>query len=125
MDPHAGRAALGVAGDAPCGEGIDHGSFEQAHIAGEVQAKVAEFEDGVDNELARAVIRDITASVGLGGGDAEFGELRFAGQQIGLCSAGQSDGRGMLDEENCGLASAINQGLIELTLQGQGWFIGE
>src|SRR5262245_34330398 len=66
-DVDAGRPGLALA---PPSQELDHGLLEQRHELLHPDAAAREIDQRVDDELARAVIRDIAAAVGLDYGNA-------------------------------------------------------
>ena len=63
LDPNAGEAFFARSGDVEVGEGADEGFFEVAEVGVEVFATGGEVEDGVADELSRAVVGGLTATV--------------------------------------------------------------
>lgn len=64
-DPHARRPGFAAAFDAAGCQSPDDRFFEQPHVVVEAEVEAVEVEDGVDHELAGAVVGDVAAPVGL------------------------------------------------------------
>lgn len=65
FDPDAGGVGVGVGFDVELGEGVDDGGFECTDVFVDAQAGGVEIDDWVGDELARAVVCNIAAAVGL------------------------------------------------------------
>ena len=63
FDPDAGESFFARSGDVEVGEGADEGFFEIAEVGVEVFSSGGEVEDGVADELSRAVVGGLTATV--------------------------------------------------------------
>lgn len=102
-DPDAGGGGVAVGVHAPSSGGGDDGVFEFAHVVVEAQAEVVEVEDGVNDELAGAVVGDIAAAVGLRGGYAVVGKECGRGDEVlggGGAVRERDDRRVVLEEED-------------------------
>jgi hypothetical protein len=111
-DPNASCAKLAVGGDGEVSQGVDDGLFEQAHVIVEAEVEGVEIEDGVDDELAWAVVGDVAAAVGGFDCDAKTGELVGGGQEVGGGggSLGDGDGGWVFEEEEDASEGALGGG---------------
>lgn len=102
FDPDAGGVGVGVGDDAELGECGDDGGFECADVLVYAEARGAQVDDWVADELAWAVVGDIAAAVCRVELDALSGEELLAGEDVGLCgwSAGDGDDGVVLDHEH-------------------------
>ena len=81
--PDAGFAGNAISGDAEIGRGANHGFFECADVPADIAFDFVEIEDGIADDLAWAVISDVSTAVG----GVEFhiflAENVFGGEKIG------------------------------------------
>lgn len=84
LDPDAGLAGDAIGGDAEFSGGADHGFFERADVPVDVAADAIEIENGIADDLARAVIGDVSATVGFAEFDAFLAKDVFGGEKIFL-----------------------------------------
>lgn len=138
FDPDASGFGVAVALDAVGVEGVDDGLFEEAHVAVEAKGlagvcvgEAFEVEDGVGDDLARAVVGDVAAAVGLVELDALGGEAVGVGEDVacGPLAAGDGDDGRVLDEvDGAQVARGVAPGFDELglagALDGEGFLIG-
>lgn len=101
-NPDAGRGGVSLGVDAKVSGGLDDGLFEKAHVGVEAEVQAIEVEDGIADELARAVVGDIAAAVGFFEGDAVTCEERGRGEDVrgGTLAATDGDDGIVLDEED-------------------------
>jgi len=100
--PYAGGVGVAMGVDVEAGECVDDDLFEEAHVAVDAEAEAVEVEDGIGDELARAVVGDVAAAVGFGDGDAGGEELGGCGGEMlpgVLAAADGDDGRVVFEEE--------------------------
>jgi len=100
-DPDAGGGWIGVGFDVVGGEGVDDGLFEGADVIMNSHFGSIEVDDGVGDELARAVVGDIAASVCLVELHAHGSELGLGSDHMlrGVWAAGDGDDRWVLDHQ--------------------------
>src|SRR4029077_15527982 len=126
LDPDAGFAWDAIRCDAEIGGGTDHGLFEGAHVPVDVAADGTEIEDGVADDLAWAVIRDVAAAVGFAELDIFLAEDIFGSEEIflaGVTAEGQNVG--MFAEEEVVVDGAGFAGGDDALLEGVGVGPGE
>lgn len=63
--PDSGCVGIAFTFDVEAGEGVDDELFECVHVVMDAEVEAFEIEDGVGDELSRAVVGDVTAAVGL------------------------------------------------------------
>lgn len=100
--PDAGGAVVAEAFDVESREGVDDDLFEESQVADEAQVEAVEVEDGVDDQLAWAVVGNVAAAVGFCDLDAGSLKLSVGGDQVRACpraAADGDDGRIVLDQE--------------------------
>ena len=99
-DPDAGFSVSPGAGNAEAFKGGYQNFFQLPEVFSQVCAVSGEVHDGVADYLARAVVGDVSTSVGVEERDATFGEVRFGDQDV-VKAAGSTEGDdgGMFEEE--------------------------
>lgn len=101
--PDTGGARFAVGVDSEGSAGLDGGFFEKSDVVVESQAEEVEVEDGVDDELSRAVVGDVAAAIGVEKFDAQsLQEFRWRAQVAagGGPARDGDDGWVMFDQEN-------------------------
>jgi hypothetical protein len=126
LHPDAGFAGNAIGGHTEIGAGADHGLFEGANIPADVAFDVAEVKDGIADDLAGAVIGDVSAAIGGVEFDALLTEDVFGGEEIGAAGiAAESDDVRMFAEEKDVVDGGGFAGGDEALLQGVGVGIGD
>ena len=72
--------------------GVNENLFEQAHVSADIKRIIVEPEDGVCDELSRAVVGDIASAIGLLQVDAELSEGAGVGEEVLGCGCTLADG---------------------------------
>lgn len=72
--PYACGTLFALGGDVEVFECVDDGLFEQAYVVVQSEVEGVEVDDGVEDDLARAVVGDVPSAVGRLHVDAEVGE---------------------------------------------------
>jgi len=102
LRPYAGCGGVANAFDIVLGDGVDNNLFESVHVVAYAEVEAFEVEDGVGDELSRAVVGDVSAAVGLLDFDSELSEA-FGWCGDVLCGGGSfadsDDGRIVLEEQ--------------------------
>ena len=125
-DPNAGEALTAGGLDVGFGEGIDDHLFECADVGNDVALPIAEVEDGVDDELAGAVVGDIAAAVGVDELDARLREELFGGEEVfAMTVAAHGDDVRVFEEEKLVRDEAGFALGHEFLLQGEGLAKGD
>lgn len=102
IDPDAGGGGIAACVDAEVEAGFDDGAFEESDVVVDAQPEAFEVEDGIGDELARAVVGDVAAAVSFFEGDALGLEEIGGGEQVlaGGGTSGDGDDGIVLDEED-------------------------
>ena len=102
IDPDPGRSGIDVSEDVVVGEGVDDGLFEQPDVVVDAEFERIEIHDGITHKLTRAVVGDISASIGLVEGDPMLSELGIRREDVGRCvwPSGDGDERGVLNHHH-------------------------
>ena len=131
VDPDAGLG-VGVALDVELCEGGDDGLLEGSDVLVNAEFGGVEVDDGVADELARAVVGDIAAAVGLVELHALGCEELFRGEDVGggIWAAGDGDDGVVLDHEDApelgiGGLSCVEDLLVVMLLEGVGLFVAQ
>lgn len=80
--PDACGTLFALGGDVEVFECVDDGLLEQAHVVVQSEVEGVKVDDGVEDDLARAVVGDVPAAVGGLNVDAEVGEGFARGEQV-------------------------------------------
>jgi len=131
--PDAGEFGDALGGDAEVFTGVDEGFFHEADevdgaevwalFAGEV---ASEIEDGVADELAGAVVRDVAAAVDLVDFDGFLGEGLVGGQDVGAAGVAAEGEDGGVFEEEEGVADAVGfAGGDDFGLEAEAFGVGD
>src|SRR5256886_2607803 len=80
--PDAGVAGPTLGRDVELGERVDQGLLERAQVPVQVAAIAAQVQDGIADELPRAVERDVAAALHLDDGDRKSTRLNSSHSQI-------------------------------------------
>ena len=131
VDPDAGLG-VGVALDVELGERSDDGLFEGADVLVDAELGSVEVDDGVADELARAVVGDIAAAVCFVELHALGREEFFGGEDVGwgVGASGDGDDRVVLDHDDAselggwGVAG-VEDLLVVVLLEGVGLFVAQ
>jgi hypothetical protein len=100
LHPDAGFAGDAIGGEAEIGGGADHGLFEGADVPVNVAADGIDIEDGVADDLAGAMIGDVSSAVGFTELHIFLAEDIFGGEEIFLAgAAAECQDVGMLAKE--------------------------
>jgi hypothetical protein len=123
-DPDAGFARNTIGGDAEAGGGADHDFFKGANVPVHVSLDARQIENGVADDLAGAVISDVSTAIGFVKLDIFLMENAGGGQEIfAFAVAAERDDRRVLAEEEDVFDSVRFAGGGDAGLQGEG--VGE
>lgn len=84
LNPNAGFSGDAIRSDAEIRRGTDHGFLEGANVPVDIAADAIEIEDRITDELAGAVIGNITAAIGFSKLDSFLAKNMFGGEEIFL-----------------------------------------
>lgn len=132
VDPDAGGVGVGVGGDVELGECVDDGGLEGADVLVDAELGGVEVDDGVADELARAVVGDVAAAVGLVELHALGREEVLGGEDVGwgVGASGDGDDGVVLDHEDApelgvGSAACVEDLLVVVLLELVCRLVGE
>ncbi len=117
-DPAAGMTVSSGGADAERGRSFDHRFLERPYEWSQEDPAIAEAEDRIGHELARAVVGDLATTLDPDGLDAPAAELTRRGQNVGIVGLTTEGQHGiMLEEQEVvrdGPARAqVNEALLE------------
>lgn len=122
-DPNTGRGWITNSRETVLGKGVDDALLEKPYIRMHAQAETLDVENWIGDELPRAVIGHVTASIGLDALDALRGEHLVIGEHMGRRSGParyRNDSGRMLEKKDrhwCAGQTPFDHTLVRLALK--------
>src|SRR6516165_1808120 len=124
--PDAGPPGDAVGGNAEIGAGADHNFFERSNVPADIAPEMGKIQDGVTDDLAGAVIGDVSATVRFVEFHGLLAQDGFGGEQIrAIGIAAECDDVRMLAEQEDVVDGAGFASGNKTLLQGEGLAVGD
>ena len=122
--PNAGFSVSSDTGNAEAFEGDNQDFFQLPEVFAQVRAVSSEVHDGVADDLARAMVGDVSAAVGVEELDAMVGEFRFRDQDVIEIPGAAEGDDGWVFEEQKGIGDLAGDAAVpEVGLEVEGVLI--